>query len=237
MGQQNTSLMLSTYITDFGTTFTNIPIKFSAEAPIPDSIYAARTDNCSGGGIGFSPRHLVAEFSTGKYKYPVSANSSILTVVTALISAGATCVDLVGEKWSNVPTTQLNAPAFKTTPFAASAIGATGDKETGKFDYVSEVYGTQRLGYAVESENSDLLAAGKAGLSNPEIGGLNSRPSNVLIKPRHLKIISLVDNDTTINRKAMISSLGSLTSVADTIAPQAYYFAYQGESARRLQDI
>ena len=237
MAKQNTSLMMSTYITDFGVSLTNLPVKFSAETPIPTGVYAARSINCSSGGLSFTPRYLKAEFPTGSYKYPVSSTSSILTLNTALLTAGATCVDLIGESWSNVPNTQLTAPTFKTTPFAATDITGAGDKETGKFDYVSEIFGTQRLGYSIESGNADLLAAAKAGLTNSAVGGLNSRASNSPIKPRHLKIISLVDDNTTINRKAMISSLAGLLTVADTISPQAYYFAYKGESARRLQDI
>lgn len=239
MAKQNTGLMVATYTTDFATTFTNLIVRFSAEAPIPAGIYVARTPGCGNGGLPFTPRYLEATFPTGTYKYVVPATTGILALKDALIAAGATCVDLKGEEWTNVPSSQLNSPppVFKTTPYLAADITGAGDKETGKYDYVSEVLGTQRLGYAIENTNATLLAAQKTGLLNPVVGGLNSRPSNNPIDPRYFVIEAEVDDGTTISRKVPVSQIGNLATVVDGIADDAYFVRYVGESARRLQDI
>lgn len=239
MAKQNTDFQVATYASDFGNTYTNIPVRFSAEAPIPNGFYTPRVVGCSGAGLPFKPRYLLAKFPTGDYKYVVPNAGNILTMRTALITAGALCVDLIGETWANLPTSVMPtpAPAFRTAPFAAAAIDGAGDKQTGKFTYTSEVLGSQRLGYAVESQNAELLAVQIGSLTNLVEGGLNSRPKNQIITPRALRLHAEVDDGTTINRQMLISSLDDLDDAINLAAPQAMYLSYKGESVRRLQDI
>lgn len=239
MAKQNTNLEVATYTSDFGTTYTNLPVRFSAEAPIPTGIYQPRTAGCSGAGLPFTPRYILAKFPTGDYKYVVPNAGNILTMRTALLAAGAICADLHGEEWANLPASVIpsGAPAFRTAPYAAADIDGAGDKETGKFTYTSEVLGAQRLGYAYESQNTALLTIQKSELTDPVVGGLNSRPKNQVIKPRYLQLHAEVDDGTTISRKMYISSLADLNDAISSAAPAAMFLSYQGESVRRLQDI
>ncbi|MCC0179885.1 hypothetical protein I4641_23390 [Waterburya agarophytonicola K14] len=119
MAKQNTSLQVTTYTSDFGDTYTNLPVRFSAEAPIPPGIYAARTGGCSGAGLPFKPRYILAKFPTGAYKYVVPNTGNILTLRTALITAGALCCDLIGESWATIPTSVL--PVFYFSLIVACA--------------------------------------------------------------------------------------------------------------------
>ena len=126
----NTDLMMATYTNDFGVDAENVPIKLTTEAPIPAGIYADRpTTVCPSLGNLFRPRRLVAIFPEGVHEYPVATIGGIPALVTALKTAGAICIDLEGEKWSNVPNTVLTNPAFINTPYEV------GDgTETGKVD-------------------------------------------------------------------------------------------------------
>ena len=239
MAKQNTSLMVGTYTSDFGNTYTNLPVRWSAEAPVPTGFYVARTGACAGGGLPFNPRYIEATFPTGTYKYVVPNTGNIPTLNTALLAAGAICTNLVGESWSTLPPSVMPtpAPSFRTTPFAAADIDGSGDKETGKFDYTSEVLGLQRLGYAIESQNATLLGVQKSELANPVEGGLGSRPKNQVITPRRLVLHAEVDDNTSISRQMLISSIGDLNDAINSAAPEAYYLSYEGESVKRLQDI
>lgn len=230
--------MLKVYNTDFGTTFTNIPVKFSAEAPIPEDVYVERVSNCGFGGKLFKPRYLKAVFETGIYKYILGSLTNLFSVRDKLITAGATCIDLVGESWSNVPDTQLDpSPTYLTTPYPAADITGEGDREVGKFDYVSDALNDQRIGYSVESTNGTLLIAQKEGLTNAVVGGLNSRPRNLLITPRRLILHAEVDDETSIARNVLVSEINNLSTVANAISSRAFYFSYKGESARKLETI
>ncbi|MEM6613294.1 MAG: hypothetical protein AAF652_13760 [Cyanobacteria bacterium P01_C01_bin.72] len=239
MAKQNTNLMVATYTSDFGNTYDSIPVKFSAQAPIPTGVYVPRSGGCSGAGLPFSPRYLLAKFPEGDFKYVVPNIGNILTLRTALVTAGAICVDLHGETWANLPSSVLPTPAptFRSTPLAAAAIDGSGDKETGKFDYTSEVMGTQRIGYSFESQNTTFLNIQKSELTNVEAGGLGSRPKNQVITPRAFTLHGLVDDGTSYARLMPVSSVADLTDAINTAAPEAYYLSYVGESTRRLQDI
>ena len=233
MAKQNTSKMVATYTTDFNTQVTNLPVRWSTEAPVPAGIYADRTGICSAARINFSPRYFNATFANGIHKYVVPSVTAIDTVKTALITAGAQCLDLIGESWSRLTPVVMNdpAPAFKGTPYAAADITGDGDRETGQFDYTSEVLGTVKAGYNVEAAPAALLTSGKAGLVGAAAGtGIQNR--DVLnIDPRHFVIHGSVDDGTTIARRANASVIGDLATYIDSIAAAAYYLTYQGESA------
>ena len=239
MAKQNTNFQVATYISDLGNTYNQLPVRFSAEAPIPENVYTARTNTCGSGGLPFKPRYLLAAFETGSYKYIVPSTAAITTMTTSLVALGANCVDLFGESWSTIPPSAMpdNAPAFRTTPYAADAVNGSGDKETGKFTYNSDVLGSQRIGYTLESQNAALLTVQKTGLTNPVEGGLNSRPKNRIITPRKIILHAEVGDGTTISRICPVSATGDLDDVINAAAAAAMYLSYEGESVRRLQDI
>lgn len=234
MAKQNTSLMLASYTSDFLDTFTNLAVKFSAEAPIPTGVYTARVGSC-GGRVRFHPRFLRASFATGVYQYVVPTIAAIPTVKAALATLGATCIDLVGESWGGIPTNMLGTGQYKSTPYAAADITASGDKETGKFTYTSDVYADVQMGYAVEKAPTALYDAQKIGLISAVEGGFGSKPKNKILTPRRIIIKALVDDDTTVARTANIADATELPTFIETNASLAYIFAYQGESARNLQ--
>ena len=115
MAKYNTSKMLASYTSDFGDIYTNIPVRWTAEAFEPAGIYTDRVAGC-GNTLAFEPRYLLAQFPTGAHKYAVPTVGDILTMKNALVTAGALCVDLVGEKWSNVPENLLGGLTYKSTP-------------------------------------------------------------------------------------------------------------------------
>ena len=236
MAKQNTSKMVATYTTDFNTTITNIPVRWSSEAPVPATFYADRVSVCSFPQIGLTPRYIKATFPFGIHKYVVPNSGNIATLKTALISAGALCLDLIGEYWSKVPNSQLNSPPppFKSTPYAAADITGDGARETGTFTYVSEVIGSVTAGYAAEAAPAALLTAAKAGLDSAAVGKGISNRETLNIEPRHYTIYANVDDDTTVARKALLSQLGQLANYADSIAGAAFYISYQGENAYSL---
>lgn len=233
MAKQNTSQMVATYTTDFNTQVTNLPVRWSSEAPVPTGIYVPRTGICAAGRIGFTPRYLLATFNNGVHKYVVPSLGSVTTLKTALETAGAQCLDLIGESWGRLTTTVMNdpAPAFKAAPYLDSEITGFGDRETGQFDYTSDVLGTVKAGYNVEAAPAALLTAGKAGLVNAAAGtGVQNR--DVLnIEPRHFVIHADVDDDTTVARRANASVVANLATYIDSMASAGYYLSYQGESA------
>ena len=236
MAKQNTSLMVATYTTDFNTTITSIPLKFSAAAPIPTDIYTAKTGNCAFPKLKINLRYILATFATGTYKYPVPALGSINTVKAALVTAGALCLDYFGETWTRVPNNVLNdpAPAYKSTPYLNTDITGDGNRETGTFNYVSDLLGTVRAGYNYEAAPGALLTAQKAGLTNAAAGtGVQNRES-LNIDPRHYTIHADVDDGTTVARKAYISEIADLATDADTIGTAGYYLSYQGENVKAL---
>ena len=233
MAKQNTSKMVATYTTDFNTTVTNIPVRWSSQAPEITGFYADRVAGCGAARLAFSPRYIKATFANGVHKYVVPATSNISTMKTALITAGALCLDLYGETWNRVPNSVLNdpAPTPKAAPYAAADITGFGDKETGTFDYTSEVFGLVKAGYAAEAAPVALLTAAKAGLVNSAAGtGVQNRDS-LNIEPRHFLINADVDDDTRIVRRANLSLIGELANYADNIAPAGYYLSYRGEDA------
>lgn len=239
MAKQNTGLMLATYTTDFNTTITNIPLKFSADAPIPTGFYVAKTGNCTFPKLKLNPRYILAKFATGVHKYIVPSIGNINTLKTALITAGALCMDLYGETWTRVPNSVLSdpAPTPKAAPYAAADITGAGDRETGSFNYVSDLLGTVKAGYNYEAAPAALLTLQKTGLTSSAVGtGVQNRES-LGIEPRHYIMKADVDDGTTIARKAHISELGDLATDADTIAPGAYYLAYQGENVYAIHEL
>ena len=239
MAKQNTSLQITSYRSDFGDLYSQLPVRFSANAPIPDNVYAERTGTCGGGGLPFSPRYLLASFDDGQYKYVVPRLTSIPTIVASLLTLGANCIDLFGEEWTTLPPSVLpdNAEAFRTTPYAATDINGNGDKETGKFTYTSGVLGAQRVGYTLESTNATLLGIQKTGMTEAVVGGLNSRPKNRIINPRKIILHAEVADGTTISRICPVSTVERIDAVIVAAAPAAFYLGYIGESTRRLQDI
>ncbi len=233
MAKQNTTKMVATYTTDFNTQVTNLPVRWSSEAPVPDGIYADRTGICNAARINFTPRYFNATFDNGVHKYVVPSQGAIDTVKTALITAGALCLDLIGESWGRLTPVVFPdpAPSFKSAPYDAAEITGDGDRETGQFDYTSEVLGTVKAGYNVEAAPAALLTAGKAGLVNAAVGtGVQNR--DVLnIDPRHFVIYGDVDDGTTVARRANASVIGNLGTYISSIASAGYYLSYQGESA------
>ena len=234
MAKVNSSLMVASYTSDLGTVHTNVAVKFSADAPIPENVYETRVGNCGGRNLRFKPRYLEGYFETGVYRYVVPTLSAVATVKDAVISAGATCVNLVGENWGSIPSNLLDGGTYKTTPYAAADITGAGDKETGKFTYTSDFYSDVQLGYAIELAPTALYDAQKIGLVDAEEGGLGTRPRNKLLTPRRVYIKAEVDDGTTVNRIAMISDVTELTAYFSANADTAFVFGYQGESARNL---
>ena len=235
MAKVNNNLMLASYITDFGQTLTSLPVKFSAEAPIPEETYSPRDNQCRGAAKAFKPRYLKAQFSTGTYKYVLGSIANLLALKDALVAEGATCIDLIGEQWNFVPDTQISGGTYKTTPYTAASITGAGDKETGSFTYTSDAFGALKLGYIVESTNAALLTAAKAGMATPIVGGQRTRANNSIVTPRSFAIYAPVDDGTNIVRNSPSSTISDLGTHATAIKPAAFALGYQGESARGVE--
>jgi len=95
------------YVTDFGTRVT-IPVRIKNGTPYVPPNYRERATNVlpCGQQFNFNPRRLVAKRldANGKpeqFSYVVNRDQ-IVSVTRALINQGFQCVDLVGEKWTNV---------------------------------------------------------------------------------------------------------------------------------------
>lgn len=236
MAKINTGLMVASYTSDLGTTHTNVAVKFSADAPIPDNVYEERVGSCGGRNLRFKPRYIEGYFETGVYRYVVPTLSAVATVKDAVIAAGATCVNLIGERWGSIPSNLLDGGVYKKTPYTASSITGAGDKETGKFTYTSDFYADVQLGYAIELAPTVLYDAQKVGLIEAEEGGLGTRPRNKLLTPRRVFIKAEVDDGSIINRIAVISDVTELSAYFSANADTAFVFGYQGESARNLPE-
>lgn len=237
MAKVNSSLMLATYTNDFGNDLTNLAVKFSDEAPIPDAVYVPRTQQCRPASRTFKPRYLKAKFDTGTYKYILGSMANLLTVKNALVTEGATCVDLIGEQWNFVSDVEVPGGTYKAAAYLATDITGAGDKETGTFTYTSQVFGALKLGYIVESTNAALLTAAKAGMTSPVVGGQRSRINNSIVKPRGFTIYAPVDDGTNIVRFSASSIIGNIVTHGESIKSSAFSLGYQGESAKGIEGL
>jgi hypothetical protein len=163
-----TTLMLATYTTDFDTSYNNVFVKWTTEAPIPEGFYLARTAGCGANSLPFRMRYLKAKFPEGIHQYPVPDLANIIPLASALRAEGATCIDLVGEQWSAILPSILNNPTFRATPYAAADITGAGDKTSGSYDYASDAIAADaRISYSLESVPTALLTAQRAAMTNP----------------------------------------------------------------------
>ena len=253
MALVNVSKMMATYTNDFNGTATNVPVKFTAEAIIPDGFYEDRPTELNCGSLGslFKPRRLIATFSFGVHEYPIFSTARIKPSVEALKVAGAICIDLVGESWTNVPGTLINTPTFKSTPYPIqaedgtgisnpNAVNGSGDKEVGDYDYNSDLtdLGTVSLRYAIEKQPQDILNAAKGCLVNPtESEAAFCAASSIGIKPRYFIIKAAVGTVNTLARQAKVSSLADLATCGENLAAVAYCLGYKGESIKNIGNL
>ena len=253
MALVNVSKMMATYTNDFNGTTTNVAVKFTTEAIIPNDFYVDRPSEINCGSLGglFRPRRLVATFSFGVHEYPIYSTARIKPSVEALKTAGAICIDLVGESWANVPGTLINSPTFKTTPYPIqandgtgitnnNAVNGSGDKEVGDYDYNSDLadLGTVSLRYAIEKQPQDILTTAKSCLVNPTESETSLCPaSSIGIKPRHFIIKAAVGTVNTLARQAKVSSLADLVTCGENLAAVAYCLGYKGESIKNIGNL
>jgi hypothetical protein len=237
MAKINVSKMLTTYVTDFGSTYTNLGVKWTTEAPVP-TYYVDRVGvTCGANRLPFRPRYLKAIFSFGVHKYPVGQISEILTLKDALIALGASCIDLIGEKWGTVPGSILGNPTFKTTPYAAADVTGAGDKLFSSFDYSSDVLGANRLGTVFEAVPSALFIAARAAAAGTGTGKAPT-PSSLGLQLRRFIMKADVDDDTTVARQSILSVVGVPTAAnIAVIAGASNLLSYEGESATGVEGI
>ena len=247
------SKMIATYINDFGGTAENLPIKLTTEAPIPNGFYTDRPSTFTCGSVTrlFVPRRLVATFDFGVHEYPLDAIGNIPPKVDALKTDGARCIDLVGERWVNVPGTLIGSPTFKSTPYSIeatdgtgvtnpNAITGSGDKEVGDYQYNSDLsaLGTITLRYNIEKAPSDILTAAKGCLTNPvESEAAFCSASSLGVKPRYFTIKAAVGTKNTLARQAKVSSTADLATCGAALVATAYCLGYQGESIKNIDAL
>ena len=244
----NVSKMMATYTTDFGSTANNVAVKLTTEAPIPTGFYADRPTgiNCSSAGSLYTPRRLVATFDFGIHEYPVDSIANIPARVTALEAAGAICIDLVGEKWVNVPSTLITNPNFISTPYPTgdgsdnTAVDGTNDKQVGSYDYTSDLtaLGTVSLRYNIETRPSAVATAQLSCLANAVQGEASFCSASVLgIKPRYFVIKAAVDGGRTMSRQAKVSDNTDLATCGGDLSSVAFCLGYQGESIKGIHNL
>ena len=249
----NVAKMIATYTNDFGGTAENLPIKLTTEAPIPPNFYTDRPSTFTCGAVTrlFTPRKLVAVFDFGIHEYPVDAIGNIPTRVDALKTAGARCIDLVGERWTNVPGTLINSPTFRSTPYPIeatdgtgvtnpNAVNGSGDKEVGDYQYNSDLsaLGTITLRYNIEKAPSDILTAAKGCLTNPvESEAAFCSSTSLGVKPRYFTLKAAVGTKNTLARQAKVSSTADLATCGAALGATAYCLGYQGESIKNIDAL
>lgn len=249
----NVSKMIATYTNDFGGTANDLPIKLTTEAPIPNGFYTDRPTDISCGSVTrlFIPRRLIAKFDFGVHEYPIDAIANIATRVDALKTAGARCIDYVGERWANVPGTLIGSPTFKSTPYAIeatdgtgvtnpNAVNGSGDKEVGDYQYNSDLaaLGTISLRYNIEKAPSDILTAAKDCLTNAtESEAAFCSAGSLGVKPRYFTIKAAVSTKNSLARQAKVSSAADLATCGAALGAVAYCLGYQGESIRNIDAL
>ena len=249
----NVSKMIATYTNDFGGTANDLPIKLTTEAPVPNGFYDDRPSDISCGAVTrlFVPRRLIAKFDFGVHEYPVDAIGNIPARVDALKTAGARCIDLVGERWTNVPGTLINSPTFKSTPYPieatdgtgvtnSNAVNGSGDKEVGDYQYNSDLaaLGTISLRYNIEKAPSDILTAVKTCLTNPvESEAAFCSAASLGVKPRYFTLKAAVGTQNTLARQAKVSSAADLATCGGNLGAVAYCLGYQGESIKNIDAL
>lgn len=251
------------YVNDFGQQVTRpIPFKIHRDAPIPPNYYTNRPPRglCTAGSLPYRPRYLLASFEdvggvTGKFRYPVQTKTGpngILPLATALVSLGATCLDLVGERWNLVTGSVFpgTPPTYRTAPY--DNIPGEPDKTSVTYAYDSDIAdaigGQFTLSTSFETIPEELANVSanclvglrvKQGVSICSGSALGIRPRRLLWKAGATNTENGNTIDGTIARQSIVSSAVSpqLILCLTEIAPSIFCAGYRGEDIKNIQNI
>ena len=268
MGLANNIYQIPQYISDLGVTINNVGVKIQSDAPKLSTLYSEKTgvSVCSNPST-FIPRRLQVTFNDGReLLYPLPTIKDMKDFLQELMPSildnaipgtGAdegACINLLGEEWSIIPgSIALGEKSGLTLPSGKL------QRETGTYQYNSDVFGTIRLRYAVEKPATGGGAGDLASLISCQKKGLEDlQPGNKAgcggyeLKPRRIIIKNTAANDqvvggvSQVSRQAIASSNGSANalvallqgkdpaSVADGIKNCAECIGYVGESVRNI---
>ena len=248
MALRNISRQISTYVSDLGREYTNVPINI-LEGYEGIVNYPAREQLACGGSLPFQPRAIVATFPgnasdpTGDtIRFPVDRPENIPSVYTAVRQAGAVCINLDGEQWSSVPANVVGA-SYNTSP--TTGVTARGRKGTGVYDYSSDVLnvgtGVIQDGYQYELDPLALFLARTGCLENPQ----DSVPCTSRIdgfQARRLISINYAARTgggpvRSIDRTAKVSLFANILQCARDLAGISVCLRYKGETVLNLQNL
>lgn len=245
--------MMASYINDFGEEIKNLPVKFTAEAIIPDGFYQDREEvtRCGSTGNLFKPRRLIATFEFGIHEYPIANVDNLESSILALKQAGAICIDLKGETWKNVPKGLINSPTFKTEPYPIEAVNpdgssdpnsvnGSGDSESGEFVYNSDIssIGAVILRYSIEEKPANLHEAMLDCLQDAkETEPTYCTAGSVGIRGRYFIVKAAVGTKNTLARQAKISNRQDIKDCGELLAVEAYCLGYKGESIKNVNNL
>ncbi len=205
-----------------------------ADIEIPDSVCAPATL--------LKMRALVVTFKSGeKIRFPVDRAAKIVLCTRALKNDNdVVCIDLDGEEWGIVPPSlagyKQNSTAYSLPTDAKSA------KDTGGFDYTSEVMGKIRYKFAIEISPSAISGAALACLDN--VGAKDGctipipgfQPRYIVLKANRSKKPG-EPNSPLIVRKATVATLSKVMACAKAMGDLGLCIGYKGESIKNLQNL
>lgn len=161
--------------------------KFRLKAGLEDCWlggYSTRVNEpCACPSTLFSPRYLSAKLpakiagtdtlscATVKFVLPTPEPSFVELAVRNLKNCGAICIDLVGEKWSNIPP-KLIPYTPDTRKVYRLARASNNIKVTGIMEYNSDAFGTVDIGIRpYEADPIDLTGASVSGTTGLAVPG------------------------------------------------------------------
>lgn len=251
------------YVNDFGQqAIRPVPFKIHRDAPIPADYYTNRVGRggCGSANLPYKPRYLLATFEdvngvNGSFKYPVqtkAGTNGIIELATALITLGASCIDLVGERWNLVTGSVFPgaAPSYRTAPYGN--IPGEPEKTSVNYTYNSDIaaniggqfilstsFETLPTELASVSANCLIGVQEKQGVSICSGSSLGIKPRRFLWKAGATDSANGTTIDGTISRQSIVSSADSplIITCLQQIAPFIFCAGYRGEDINNVQNI
>ncbi|MDS3861030.1 hypothetical protein RIF25_09435 [Thermosynechococcaceae cyanobacterium BACA0444] len=205
-----------------------------SDIELPDSV-------CSPANL-LKMRALIVTYKSGeKIRYPIDRAAKIVLCVRSLkTDQNVICIDLDGEEWGIVPPS-LAGYTQKTEAYTLPT-GVKSEKDTGSFDYTSEIMGKIRYKFAIELEPKAISdkalaclenAGGKDGCTIPIPG---FAPRYAVLKANRAKKAGEL-TDPLIVRKAPIASISKVMPCIKDLGSQGLCIGYKGESIKNLQNL
>lgn len=248
MVQYNSYEFKDTYVDDFGDTARIVTFRRSTLADdtvgavgSADTAALVEENACGGGQNLFEPRYLeVVTVTGGSYKFVIPNRDTVETDAQQFLANDVVaCVNYVGERWTVVPSGKVG----NYNSDAAFAIDPSAEKDTGAFQYQSDIgaIGFVQRPFSIMSFPSEFAGVAKSCLVDPKENAVCTTSVSGIYERRFIVIANAQTGtgEATGKITSRAAKVGGGTNVAvqgcgSTLASDAVCLRYFGERITNL---